>query len=408
MAVGGVPPMPPEVLEEEREKIRKQLELERGKSRVLYERAYQDYLQGLTGQKGPAKGSRERASESDFVATIRKAYADAFALRAFRDVMEDVTGHGALPGPESAPSLDNVTASLMKSGLPPAIVNQWLKGLDPEALGALIALSSQNQNPALSAMAFAMTQRQGGKEPLTVKDVIELNTAIGKSQQGPNVNIDLPKLIEAVKQQPPTASSADIVNSTIEAIKTGISLANQNAPRSEGEPRPKGILETLLSTNEGIKTAHELGMIGGETNTLNIIAEMRKNDQLAREREKEQDRKWDLRLTQLQAENRLKYLQIKEGRRRTDLIAGALQKVGKAFADGITEGHGAEGKEAGQESEGSGLQQYTCEQCKSIITVPPGIQPGGTVECAKCHAKYEVVPPTKAAEQAAITKDEQK
>jgi DNA-directed RNA polymerase subunit RPC12/RpoP len=390
------PPLPPEVLQEERDRIRQQLELERGKSRILYEKAYQDYLVGQTGAHGKTK-SAATVSHPDFMDVIKKAYTDAIALRAFRDVMDDTMGRGETPAAESIPSSDNLMTTLMKSGVPPQIVNQWLKNLDPEALGALIAFSSQGQNPGLSQLAFAVSQRGGQKDSLTIKDVIELNQALSKTQGAPNINLDIPKLIEAVRAAPAAASPSEIMETTLKAIQTGMQLVT---PGKSEEPKAKGLLEELLRTPEGIKTAKEIGLIGSDASMMTIIAEMRKNDQAFEERRIESDKKWQLRLEQLHAETSIKKHQIVESRRRTNMIGSALQRIGTAVAKGMTEGgeEEAEGKAAtgGRIPDNSGIKQYKCEGCGSLITVPPDAQIGANVTCAKCGAVYEVMPETAA------------
>ena len=382
-APGAVPPpIPPEVLDEERERIRKQLELERGKSRVLYERAYQSYLQGVSGEKeqGPVA---KAATEPQFLDKVRKAYEEAYALRAFRDVMEETTKPGQ-PAPQTMPSGDSLTTGLMRSGLPPQVVNQWLKSLDPEALGALVALSSNN--PLLAATSFATSQRG---QQLTIKDVIDLNAAIAKQQPQPNISIDIPKLVEAVKAQPPSASPTEIVNATISAIQTGMQMAGGG--KHDAAPRSGGILETLLQTPEGAKTAKELGLIGGDTPMLTVMAEMRKNDQQFQERMRSSDRAWELRLEELKLRSNIERAKLVEGRRRTELIAGSLRRIGGAIAKGIGEGISeGEGKKAEGE-EGETPQEYKCE-CGGVITVPPGTQPGAVVTCGKCGAQYDATP----------------
>jgi len=389
------PPIPPEVLDEERERIRKQLEIERGKSRVLYEQAYQSYLHGISGRPQQQQGQAPTpVPEQEFLTKIRQAYADAYSLRAFRDVMKEVTEETGQP-PQTMPSADNITTNLMKSGLPPQVVSQWVKGLDPEALGALIALSSNN--PMLAMMSFAMTQRQG-QQQLTIKDVIELNAALAKREAQPNVSLNIPELIKEVKAQPQGADPEKIVNATIGAIQTGMQIAG--AGRSE-EPKRVGILETLLQTPEGTKTARELGLIGGETPMMGIIAEMRKNDQAFQKDMQESQRRWDLRLEQMRSETAYKKAQLAEGRRRTELIAGTLRRVGGAIARGISEGIAeGEGKKAeGQKTEEAtgeeAPQEYKCD-CGATISVPPGTQPGAVVTCAKCGAQYEATAPSEA------------
>jgi len=378
------PPVPPEALEEQREIVRKQLELERGKSRILYEQAYQAYLHGLSGRPQPQPSQAPTpVPEQEFMIKIRQAYADAYALRAFRDVMKETTEETGQP-PQTMPSADNITTSLMKSGLPPQAISQWVKGMDPEALGALIALSSNN--PMLATMSFAMSQRQG-QQQLTIKDVIELNAALAKRESQPNVAIDVAKIIESVRNQP-TSDPEKIVDSTLKAIQTGMQLAS---PKGGGEePRPRGILEQILSQPDGAKVAKELGLIGGDTPILNIMAEMRKNDQQFQERMRSSDRAWELRLEEMRLRGNIERAKMAEGRRRTELIAGSLRRVGEAIARGIGEEiEGGEGKKAeGETAEGEALPQYQCE-CGATITVPPETKPGAIVTCAKCGAQYE-------------------
>jgi len=375
------PPIPPEVLDEERERIRRQLEIERGKSRVLYEKAYQDYLRSVShsSEQGPAQTP---VSEPDFFSQIRKAYGEAYALRAFRDVMEETTKPGR-PAPQTMPSTDSVTTSLMKSGLPPQAINEWLKTLDPEALGALVALSSNN--PMLAMMSFAMSQRGGQQQQLTIKDVIELNAALSK-RTTPDVSLDIPKLIEAVKSQPQGSDPEKIVDSTLKAIQTGMQLAT---PRGGGEePRSKGILETILAQPDGAKVAKELGLIGGDTPILSIMAEMRKNDQVFQREMKESDRRWELRLEEMRLKSNIERAKLSEGRRRTELIAGSLRRIGAAVARGLAESAGpeGEGKTEGEKEEPQTLQ---CSECGADISVPPETKPGALITCAKCGAQYE-------------------
>jgi DNA-directed RNA polymerase subunit M/transcription elongation factor TFIIS len=390
-APGAVPPpIPPEVLDEEREKIRKQIEVERGKSRVLYEQAYQAYLRGVSHVPSGSEGEPAEAAvgQSDFYNQIRKAYSDAYSLRAFREIMEEATDHGAKPAPAVMPSSDNITTSLMRSGLPPTVVNSWLKGLDPEALGALIALSSNN--PQLAMMAFAMNQRNTQQQQgLTIKDVIELNAALQKGSNAPDVSLNIPELIKAVKEQPPQASVTDIVNSTLETLKAGMALAGSGRSERE-ESQHGGLLENLLKTPEGIKAAKEIGLIGGDASVLAIVKEMRANDQQFQTQQKESDRRWDLRLAQLQGEQELRKAQIKESGRRTDLLAGGLQRIGGAIARAVAQS-GPEGKTAEGKRAGAGvLSQTPCSECGASITIPPSIKPGDVVKCAKCGSQFEV------------------
>jgi hypothetical protein len=393
------PPLPPEVLEEEKQRIIKQLELERGKSRLLYERAYQDYLKGISRTSTGERSENQHgvAPREEFYGRIRQAFEEAYALRAFREVMEDTTRHGTRPAPERMPSADSITTSLMKSGLPPEVVNNWLKKLDPEALGALIALNSNN--PMLSQMAFAMNQR-GNQQGLTVKDVIELNVALQKTQNQPNLNLDIPKLIETVRAQPQSASPKEIVDGTLEAIRTGIALASSGRRDEEERPERKGIFETLIQTPEGIKTAKELGLIGSDSSMMTVVAEMRKNDQDFQKTIRDSDRMWELRLEKLHAETAIKKAEIAESRRRTDMIGHSLQRVGGAIARAVA-GAGEEGKTAeGKETEPGGVQVVPCPECGAPITIPPD-KVNGVVKCAKCKAEFEVKPQAEEATEAA-------
>jgi len=135
-----------------------------------------------------------------------------------------------------------LVTNLIRSGIDPKVANEWLKSLSPEALGALIAL--QSNNPALAMVAFGMTSQKKG-EGLTVKDVVELNKAMQSSGVQPQITIDVDELVKAATgagKPSETVSPTEIVYSTIKAIQTGIQLA---APKGE---KKESWFDKLMST----------------------------------------------------------------------------------------------------------------------------------------------------------------
>jgi DNA-directed RNA polymerase subunit RPC12/RpoP len=293
------------------------------------------------------------------------------------------------PSPSTAGTL---AATLIQSGASPEKVNEFLKKLDPEALGALIALSSNN--PALALMAFAMGQRKS--EPLTVKDVIEISREMRSQGVQPNINIDVAKLVEAAKSQPQGADVTEVTKALIEAIKTGIEIG-----KTAGKPeREQSWLEKLLSSPEGIRTAKELGLFGGTQNIeyLKLLKEIKESDRRFEREMKESDRRFQLLLKKMEEEKELRRQKAQLERQKSELISGALKRIGMAVARGLSEAgeggaetgevSGAEAKKAQPKAEGKNVRTYTCEDCGSTISVPANMKKGSKVVCAKCGAEY--------------------
>lgn len=380
-----VPSVPLEVLNVARERIKKELEMETAKSSILYQRQYQKFLEG-TPPDQVTQGQTEAAPRlpiDDFTYAVRKAYSDAYALRAFKEVMDDINNGDKKKEATQQQPANSIVANLMNSGVSPEAASKWLASLSPEALGAIIAL--QSGNPMLAQMSFAMGQRGSGHEGLTIKDVIELNQAL--KDKSPNMALDVPKLIEAIRGQSQTIGPTEMVS----LITTGIELANKARPAEtpREERRSGGILEKLMETPEGIKTAKELGLIGNDTAALTVISEMRKNDQQFQQMIKNSDRQWELRLEELRAKKDIAHLKIEESRERTKMISGALQRIGGSIAKAMT----GEGETEAQEITSSPAlpqpQQFKCEECQGPIIIPLNAVPGQEVECPKCHAKYQ-------------------
>lgn len=373
---------PPEVLNAIRQQVKQELELETMKSSLLYQRQYQKFLKGAEPE--PVKeGETERIASptSDYTDAVKRAYSEAYALRAFRDVMKDVDDVNIKK--EIQPQAANsIATTLMQSGASPEAINKWLTSLSPEALGALIAL--QSGNPMLAQMSFAMGQR-GKDGGLTLNDVLTLSQALAKSS-----NIDIVKLLEVVSKQPQGVTTKEM----LELINMGVTLATRNQPQQiqQEEKKPTGILENLLQTPEGAKLAKEMGLIGNDTATLTVIAEMRKNDQSFQKMMKDSDRNWELRLEELKAKREVAFAKIEEGRERTKLIGSSLQRVGSAIAEGILKGGEAEGTPDIMQATPNQPQRFECEVCHSPIIVPANAIPGQQVECPKCHEKYETTP----------------
>lgn len=381
--MSGIPPGTPiEVVNAERERIKKELELESMKSNLLYQRHYQKYMEGAPNEQ-VTQGQIEQTNQQvdDMTAVVRNAYSQAYALRAFREVMEGIHDGDKKREIVQQQPANSIVTNLMASGVSPEAASKWLASLTPEALGAIIAL--QSGNPMLAQMSYAMGQRGSGQEGLTIKDVIELNQVL--RDKSPNMNIDFVKLLEVVKQQPQGMGPKEIT----ELILTGINLANQSRPTEapREEKRSGGILERLMETPDGIKTAKELGLIGNDTSSLQIIAEMRKNDQLLQKQIKDSDRQWDLRMEELKAKREIAQMKIQEGRERTQLISNSLQRIGKSVAEAMSGGGEQEAQTISQPIQQQ--QQFQCEECQGIITIPPNAVPGQTVECPKCHTKYQ-------------------
>ena len=176
----------------------------------------------------------------------------------------------------------------------------------------------------------------------------------------------------------------------------GVTFAQSRQPQQSTEPREKeGLLERLIQTPEGIKAAKEMGLIGNDTGTMAIIAEMRKNDQVFQKQLKESDRNWDLRMEELKMRRDIAAQKIQGDRERTDLMIHGLQKIGEAVAGAFMNGEAPEAPDSSlvaKPASASQPQTFECEVCHAPITIPAGTKIGAEVECSKCHTKYNTQP----------------
>jgi DNA-directed RNA polymerase subunit RPC12/RpoP len=287
-----------------------------------------------------------------------------------------------------------LATTLIQGGVSPEKVNEFLKKLDPQALGALIALSSNN--PALAMMAFAMNQQR--TEPLTVKDVIAISKELHREGVQPNINIDVAKLVEAAKTQPQGIDVTQMTKAIVDAIKTGIEVAKVATPKAEKE---EGWFEKLISSPEGIKTAKELGLFGGQNiEYLKLLKEMKESDRRFAREMKESDRRFELLLKKMEEEKEQRRVKAALERHKTEMISGALQRVGRAIARGLSEageaspeaGETAEGEvvegKAAPKAKGKNVHTYKCEDCGAPISVPADAKKGTKIVCARCGAEF--------------------
>lgn len=286
-------------------------------------------------------------------------------------------------GPAAPMTTSSLITNLITSGVDPKVANEWLKTLDPQAMGALIAL--QSNNPALSMLAFGMTSQKKG-EGLTVKDVVELNKAM-QSSGGSNIKdiAELAKALVSANKPSETVSPKEMVDSTLTAVQTGIALA------SGGEKPEKSWFDKLMSTPEGIQSAKEVGLFGGNPEYLKLQKEIRSADRQFMKDMKESDRRWEVRLQEMRNESRRMWAEVQESKRRTDLLSKGLKKIGSAIARAVAEEEEEEVEEAKAKPKrkASKVKQYQCE-CGAAISVPKTAKAGETVQCAKCGNVYSI------------------
>ena len=73
--MSGFPPVPSEVLNAERERIKKELEIETARSNLLYQRQYQRFIEGQTPDPVVQGQTEERGPADDLTAAVRTTVA---------------------------------------------------------------------------------------------------------------------------------------------------------------------------------------------------------------------------------------------------------------------------------------------------------------------------------------------
>jgi len=287
-------------------------------------------------------------------------------------------------GKEAPMTTGSLVTGLIQGGMDPKVVNEWLKSLDPQALGALVAL--QSNNPMLAMLAFGMSS-QKKSESLTVKEVLELNKATAGTQ--PNITLDIAKLVEvasgAGKPSQAGISAKEIVDSTLTAVQTGIALA------SGGKEKEESWFDKLMSTPEGLKTAREIGLFGGNPDYLRLQKEIRDADRKFARDMKADDRRWQVQLQKMRDESRRMWAEAQEQKRRTELAKSTLKRIGGAIARAVSEGEEGEAAEAKPAPKKKGnVRSLGCPECGAEISIPPNSKVGGKVTCASCNSEFEL------------------
>lgn len=122
---------------------------------------------------------------------------------------------------------------------------------------------------------------------------------------------------------------------------------------------------------------------------LKILQEIKAEGRRHAKEMKESDRRFQLMMRQLKQEDNFRWAHLQEERRRTNLLAGGLKRVGRSIARGMSEEEG-EGKPEVKKHETPPikLKKYTCEVCQAPIVVPPDKKPGDEVECGSCRSIF--------------------
>lgn len=242
--------------------------------------------------------------------------------------------------------ISGIVASLVKSGLTPEQVNEFLGKLSPEALATMAALSSNN--PILPMMMFLASQSsKQSSQPLTARDIVEINKSILETGK---------VLASGGKEEPSWTKVLEILQN----------LYSQNLQRQIDELKSsikqEGLWDRIMGDDAVWKRLESL--IKGREMTPEALIQLEK---LRHEH--------DLALKNLE----LQILRLQEEMSARRERGAQLEKVIKSIGEAVVEGTGG-----GKEEELS-YPEAKCPNCGSPIPIT-----GEVVTCLKCGKKYKV------------------
>jgi len=254
-----------------------------------------------------------------------------------------------------------LTATLIKSGVKPEEANEFLSKLNPEALATLTALTSNN--PYLPLFMFLASQSKGQQpQNLTVKDIVEVNKNV----------FDLAKNIASDRGKSGESEILAIVKELTNMYKETqqkILLEKLEDIASTISSR-KSLWDEILEDERKFNKLKQL--FGGQNMSPEIAIELEK----LRQAHELNMKKLDLELLKMQAE-------LAESKRRKEMTATILRKIGEAIGTGLSEAS----KEVEVEPE---EYSYTlkCPQCGTELK---DVTPGKEITCPQCKTTYKAM-----------------
>lgn len=246
-----------------------------------------------------------------------------------------------------------IISELVRQGVKPEQVDEFLKKLSPEALAALSSLSASN--PYLPFFVYMISQAKGSQS-ITAKDVVDLSKS----------------LVEAAKEFGPKGGES--------AMKELVDYLKERVSKLEDSMSKRGL---------------SLGDI------IDGALEDEKKLELLRKILGPSDPELQLKLEELRHRRmidlynlKLRYLELKrdmmEARRKRKMMADAFKRVLRAAARALEE-EGARAEEATSKPveakrPGQSVVHLKCEGCGAEFPVAPDAK---AVACPKCGAKYE-------------------
>ncbi|MEM0113000.1 MAG: hypothetical protein QW253_00175 [Metallosphaera sp.] len=257
-------------------------------------------------------------------------------------------------------SSENLIASLIKSGVEPERVNEWLSKLDKNALSVLLSLSSGN--PASTIIPYLIANKGEEKGNPTLKETIEAVKDIyditdkmsdkSKGKEGEGITTQILSIMKDMYEK--------LISDKLDKI------AEKIADKTESK---KSFLEIMLEDPDKFSKLKEL--FGSSINPQ-VQIELKK---------------LDLEIKKMELDLKRQLLEMKrkdrESRRKAALLVSSLKKIGEAIAEGIEESK-RELRFGKLEYVGTNEVEISCPKDGTILKG----MPGQNVMCDKCKTVY--------------------
>ena len=254
-----------------------------------------------------------------------------------------------------------LTATLIKSGVKSEEANEFLSKLNPEALATLTALTSNN--PYLPLFMFLVSQSKGQQpQNLTVKDIVEVNKNV----------FDLAKNIASDRGKSGESEVLAIVKELTNMYKETqqkllLEKLEDIAHTISGR---KSLWDEILEDERKFNKLKQL--FGGQNMSPEIAIELEK----LRQAHELNMKKLDLELLKMQAE-------LAESKKRNEMTATILRKIGEAIGTGLSE--------ASKEMEVEPAEYSYTLKCPQCGTELKDVTPGKEITCPQCKTTYKAM-----------------
>jgi len=374
-------PPPDDELKAQKQRWKDQLDLEKTITESLYQKIKQRYYQDLMPkEKAQAPTEKIRSVSSEILDKVRAAYADAYALKAFREVL----------GPELQPQQQaQQVAQPAEEEKKSVFLQSWMKWAEKDQEKAMQFLNSLSEEQ-ISKLAYLDTKEDAGLARIlpmisggksTISDILSVINQLPKAPSPQEYMDTAIQLSDKLTPKPQTDNEyVKILKEQVDEIKRMNAMLQEELHKRELEEKDKEIenyRQTIERLEQKIPTAEQLA------------------DWM--ERKEKEHEEWAQKRGYVKATETGKS-KDKEDREflqdMTDTVLSHLDPLVDAYAKKLEQTISQGGAKA------AGATRRLLCSCGTALTIPWPIPEGYSTKCPKCGEVWEQKRPNQPPKQA--------